>query len=764
MVEPTQVDEWTPLVIEKLTEKLGSVANKDKLCELLRNTGSVLSGGFVLNAIVNYEKNLDFMDMDIYVPCENVPLFLITIVTQKVYPPNVHTYGFQNSSLYCRSFLRKNGIRRVHTFFEYRGVMDIMSLRKSTTPVKVCSNFDLTMCQVWFDGTTVFATHPDHIREKRGYLQNDYINTFIEGNQFLRRRLTKYKNRGFTIEYDPTFTSSYPSINDILTNKACMPLQMDLEHWFKRIITIWLTERNKKSLERLPFMKRRNGKSLRIPINEVVVEHDAGYDSEDMDKDKFSKLSVDIPLDGEVDVPLDGEIGDVAPELKLGRSLFEFVKQSLGTAPTVYSKHLGYNLTSAILELNEAKHRYEDLIIQVRAGPPGVLRERRIKTYELQIERIIPKIEKYTKMTEYLKDQCTREGTDFAYDEGRVYDLHEHPIDQGTTRDSMEGYLNQFLQLPDKLDGVPCYYKPGIGAAQAHLNCPLKITLDDIRIIVSPEYFEKFSKPSPIKTGLNTVMPLYELALPNTKVLAAGFGDEYSESMCPFCLQPITRGEGCSYMTHENPQRLDGSLTPFCQKEFVVQSVLDKYRRWANKIRPTYPLHIEFCVECGRPCNGHQHFDLTSTDDNPKMLAETTRRDADGRLVHDYAACPGGGRPELFARILAVRDIYANAGIMDPKLERETAAVAADAAASDPAYLARGAAIFAKDKDARKFNVEVPVTKPYDDPAYAVANAVANSNTNSNFDELEGGGRKSRYPNKTIRKRNRGTRTTRSHM
>lgn len=752
MVEPTQVDEWAPLVIAEIVKAIGE-ENKTKLCQLLTETGSVIGGGFVLQSIVQNES-VKFVDMDIYVPCEKTPLFLSTLIANKLHP-KIERYSSQDSSLYCRSFLRRNGIRRIHTFYNRTrlGVMDVMSIRERTTPVKVCSNFDLTMCQVWFDGTTVFATHPEHIREKRGYLQGDYITTFAEGNRFLRNRMRKYRNRGFTLEYDPSFvTPSIPSIDDILKDKTCIPIQFDLEHWFKRIILIWLTETNKKSLHHLPTTKSNRNRRKYTVIKSFYMLKDEGYDSEEIDRESLQKLSVGNPLDGKNN----GE----EPELKLGRSLFEFVKQSLGQKTTEYSNYLGINLTVRMTKLKKYIEEYKKHIerAQVRND------QNQIIALKERLEHSTKKLNKLTTLAEYLKQQCTREGMDFAGDEGRVYDLHEHPIDQGTTADSMEGYLNQFRQLPDKSDGVPCYYKPGIGPEQAHLNCTKKISLDDIRVIVSTEFFNKFTEPIPVKTGLNTVMPLYELALPNVKVDAPGFGLEYSESMCPFCLQPITRGSGCSYMTHENPMRLDGSETPFCQEQFVVRSILDRYRRWATKIRPDYPLHIEFCVECGRPCNGHQHFDLTSTDDNPKMLDEVKRTGADGRVVHDYAACPGGGRKELFARMLAVRDIYANAGIMDPKMEREAAAVAADAAASDPGYLARGAAIVAQAEAERKFNADVPVTKPYDDPAYAVpadpADLSDSKSDDGNFDGLEGGGRKSRYPNKTIRKRNRGNRTT----
>lgn len=87
-----------------------------------------------------------------------------------------------------------------------------------------------------------------------------------------------------------------------------------------------------------------------------------------------------------------------------------------------------------------------------------------------------------------------------------------------------------------------------------------------------------------------------------------------------------------------------------------------------------------------------------------------------GRFIFDYATCPGGGRIELIARMLAVRDVYAHSDIKNPLEERRVAAIAADAAPLDPAYIARATAIFAQPEADRKFNV--PETKNYDDLAY----------------------------------------------
>jgi hypothetical protein len=74
-------------------------------------------------------------------------------------------------------------------------------------PTDVVQNFDLTFCQVWYDGDAVYATHPDHVKNKVGYLQGDYVKLYLRKNHFLRRRVQKYRMRGFTTVLHPVAVS-----------------------------------------------------------------------------------------------------------------------------------------------------------------------------------------------------------------------------------------------------------------------------------------------------------------------------------------------------------------------------------------------------------------------------------------------------------------------------------------------------------------------------------------------------------------------------
>jgi hypothetical protein len=704
----------------------------------MKETGAILSGGFVLQAIAKYSLRAIEQDLDIYVPCTNMPRFLLSIIDDFIFK-GVDAVRHFDATIYCRSFLRKNGIRRVHTFGGPHISVDVMSVRTRKTPVEVCSNFDLTFCQVWFDGTTVFATHPDHIREMKGHLQGDYVQTFIAGNEFLKRRLLKYKGRGFAIEYEPSVsTVSVPTIDDLLTKDNCTKddarKEVILPVWFQRAATRWLSaDPSRQRAFALPFGRNTGnihnnqllpagGREARhgyrgLPIADYEIPDDEGYDSETMDTPKLTELAINeyAPEEGVLElapVPLD-------PALVLGRSMFALLRQVLAKTQ---NKRDGDEFAFTFYDLFKDKQKdidYAAAQMRAIADRWGVEGARYVQQKQ-RFERAEKDLASLQQFSEYLHAHSTRTGQDFVGDDGQLYDIHSHPLEGGITRGTMEGYLNQFREIPDIYADVPCFHKPETVLISPK-NCTRKITFAEIQAIVSPEFLKKYTAPRPIKTGLNMVMPIYEAALPNKSSFEVGFGDEYHETICPFCLQPITRGSGCSYMTHENPKSLPGTEKPYCLKEFVVTELLEKYRAWARAVNPDAhrtSLTLEMCVECGRPCTGHQHFDIASA--VPAKIPERMMPDPlhPERMIHDYATCAGGGRPELFARMLAVRDVYKNAGIKDPKAERVAAAKAADAAAHDPVYLARGHAIFAQEANSRVFNVKVPQVKKYNDPAY----------------------------------------------
>ena len=103
---------------------------------------------------------------------------------------------------------------------------------------------------------------------------------------------------------------------------------------------------------------------------------------------------------------------------------------------------------------------------------------------------------------------------------------------------------------------------------------------------------------------------------------------------------------------------------------------------------------LQFCVTCGRPCCNHKHFDLNL--ENPKLIKTVIVEGEDA-----YTKCMGGGRPELFARLLAIQKVISEQEFENDIEQRRACALAALKAPLDPELMARGMAIFDKDPEAR---------------------------------------------------------------
>jgi len=199
---PTGMPEYIPLVIAGLEkffkegyEKYyngveGSCINF--INKTLLDHEALVSGGFILKSINLFPADNNSNDIDIYVPCKHLKSF--NIIMAKLF--KAKSYNQHNATFYCLSFLRKNGIRSVQKFYssdsswliEIKKEMDIMAVRNSRSPLEVVQNFDLTFCQIWYDGKTVNATHPLDIKNKSGILQKEYMLSYIQHNRFIRRR------------------------------------------------------------------------------------------------------------------------------------------------------------------------------------------------------------------------------------------------------------------------------------------------------------------------------------------------------------------------------------------------------------------------------------------------------------------------------------------------------------------------------------------------------------------------------------------------
>lgn len=201
----------------------------EKFNSMLIENNALLAGGFVLNAIDNTNKWTS-NDMDIYVNkrnAENVVNFINDMCNGvysdedflELYPNIQHYNKAQQAPPYDMSFFRKNGIiYRLHynIIFEkdkleyyiplsFKRPIDVIIVDDSTLLTDVCSNFDLTICEVWWNGKTLSTWSPENmqnIKNKKGFLREEYQEAlFKHFNKFIVNRLQKYISRGFSIEF-----------------------------------------------------------------------------------------------------------------------------------------------------------------------------------------------------------------------------------------------------------------------------------------------------------------------------------------------------------------------------------------------------------------------------------------------------------------------------------------------------------------------------------------------------------------------------------
>ena len=219
-----------------------------KICDTLIKNEALLAGGSVLSVF----SDLPINDLDIYVNEKNA----MTIYKDLL---DIGYYKVENLCLappYDQSFFKKNHIlSRFRLLIDNYIPIDLMIIKDEIKLVSVVTNFDLSFCEIWFDGQNVYAVDPEGIKNKEGRLKPEYNEALFKYfNKFIINRIKKYGERGFKISYSSPFSTcrflykaeevkdiTIPNGTKVLnetTNKYVYPEEWAVKFILKKFYTI----------------------------------------------------------------------------------------------------------------------------------------------------------------------------------------------------------------------------------------------------------------------------------------------------------------------------------------------------------------------------------------------------------------------------------------------------------------------------------------------------------------------------------------------
>jgi hypothetical protein len=142
----------------------------------------------------------------------------------------------------------------------------------------VIKAFDLTFCQVWYDGDKVYADYPEDVKNKIGSLEDSYTIPLLNMNKFLVERYEKYTNRGFTIKIN------YPEEHTIVRDMMGIEKSKKFKHLsIDEIDKLYDTDDKRKKM------------ITRMILAELTMNiDDSGYDTDDYDSiESFNSFGED---------------------------------------------------------------------------------------------------------------------------------------------------------------------------------------------------------------------------------------------------------------------------------------------------------------------------------------------------------------------------------------------------------------------------------------------------------------------------------------
>lgn len=172
------------------------------LRQALIDCEAVIAGGGVLAPYADYHV----FDLDIYVNVEFIQDFYLVLRNVMNYQIGGKNKWGNVAPPYDESFFKKNNIlARFRLYHEHLPSIDLMMIPDDIPVRQVVTNFDLSFCQVWYDGQTVETNHERDILTKHGFLQKEYQESlFQKFNWFIISRILKYNQRGFKVQVSMT--------------------------------------------------------------------------------------------------------------------------------------------------------------------------------------------------------------------------------------------------------------------------------------------------------------------------------------------------------------------------------------------------------------------------------------------------------------------------------------------------------------------------------------------------------------------------------
>ena len=228
---PKTYDDFTKL--EKFFENDG--IHFKQLCDILRATEAVISGGTILCTLNNDNKGYTLSDVDIYVEKKNsallnallCPIFDYTKVPLKDSDGNIyyHTVTYPTGGMFNKTkpdsdypdvlpsivglynYTCKKKTTSVwyskdpFDYMSYLRPYQIIVLEDGVKPKDFVKGFDLTFCMNYFDGETLVSYHPECVASRKGYVMK-------EVDMKTSQRIQKYEYRGYTIPHGETNSMS----------------------------------------------------------------------------------------------------------------------------------------------------------------------------------------------------------------------------------------------------------------------------------------------------------------------------------------------------------------------------------------------------------------------------------------------------------------------------------------------------------------------------------------------------------------------------